>query len=276
MPPVRSLLIVLTLLAAGSAFAANPKARALAKEADKFYKENKYKEAAEKLQAAYELDDNPVYLYNIARALDQAGEIDASLESYRKYVALPSDTTSPDLVKKANLAMDRLRTLIANKKADEKIHESEKERLEREAAAAKDKAAEEAAHAREQKAAFDAKERERANAEKKHMDNKKLGALIAGGVGVVGLGTALGFGLAASGSKGAFVNANSVTQKKALQGATQTQAAVSDISLLLGLGGLVTGAILFPWNQLNQPEGSVSVAVSPLVGGAYGSVEVRF
>jgi len=276
MPRVRSLLLLLTLLAAGSAFAANPRARALAKEADKLYRDNQYKDAAEKLQAAYELDPNPVYLYNIARALDQAGEVSASLEAYRKYVALPSDTTSPDLLKKANLAMDRLRTLLADKKADEKIHDAEKERLEKEAATARAKAEQEAETAREQRAAFEAKERARAAAEKKSVDGKKLGALIAAGVGAAGLGSALGFGLAANGSRVGFANAQTVQQKQALQGATQTQALISDLSLLVGLGGVITGAILYPWNQSGDVEGSVSVAVVPTSGGAYGTVEVRF
>lgn len=270
---MRSLLILLTLLAAGLAFA-NPKAKALAKDADKLYRENRYKEAAEKLQGAYDLDANPVYLYNIARALDQAGEIEASLEAYRKYVALPSEGTSPELLKKANLAMDRLRTLVAQQKASETIHDAEKTRLEKEAQEARDKAALEEQRATKQKAAFEAKEKARLDAERKAGDTRKIGAIVAGGVGVVGLGCALGFGLAANGSRSAFATAPTVGQKLSLKGATQTQALVSDLSLLLGLGGLVTGAILFPWTQ--SPEGSVSVALTPTQGGAFGSVEVRF
>src|SRR3954466_10607225 len=127
---MRRLFLLAALTLAASAFPANPKASALAKDADRLYKDNKYKEAAEVLRQAYEADPNGLYLYNIARAYDQAGELELSQEYYRKYVALPSEDAQPDLVKKANLAMDRIRTLLARGSADKQVRDAEKQRLE--------------------------------------------------------------------------------------------------------------------------------------------------
>src|SRR5882757_7797608 len=94
-------LIGLTL--ACCAFAANPKAAQLAKDGDRLYKEGKYRDAAEALKQAYELDKNPVLLFNIARAYDQAGDLQIALDTYRQFIAVPD--IDPQLIKKANLAM---------------------------------------------------------------------------------------------------------------------------------------------------------------------------
>src|SRR5256885_12028992 len=93
------------LLCAGLAAAANPTAAALIKDGDRLYKENKYREAAEALKKAYELEPAAVLLYNIARAFDQAGELQLALDNYRQFVG--QEGADPGLVKKANLAMDR-------------------------------------------------------------------------------------------------------------------------------------------------------------------------
>ena len=92
---MRRLALFLALTIASAGLAANPKAASLAKEADRLYRDNKYKEAAETLKQAYEADPNALYLYNIARAFDQAGELESSLDYYRKYVGLPSDESTP-------------------------------------------------------------------------------------------------------------------------------------------------------------------------------------
>ena len=76
--------LALGLCLATLAAAANPKATALAKEADKLYKDNKYREAAQKLEEAYAVDPAPLYLYIIARAYDQAGDETACLGEVSK------------------------------------------------------------------------------------------------------------------------------------------------------------------------------------------------
>jgi len=272
-------LALVALLLAGHAFAApkaSDQAKDLAKEADKLYKDNKYAEAAEKLQQAYDLEPNPTYLYNIARAWDQAGELQKSLDTYRKYVAQPSDQTKPDLVRKANLAMDRLRTLVAKAEADRQVQAAEKQRLEEEANKARERADAEAEAARLQREALAAKEKAaREDAERKS-NSQKVVAFAVGGGAVVALGTSLGFALGAMGAKSAFNEATTAEVKDAKKSEAQTYAAVADVAVLVGLAAAVTAVILYPKGG-EPPKSSVSVAVVPLSGGgAFASVGASF
>ncbi len=250
------------------------KATAFAREADRLYKDNKYKEAAQTLKQAYELDPTPVYLYNIARAWDQAGELEQALDAYRQYVGLPSDATAPELVKKANLAMDRLRTLVARSEADKKYQDAEKRRLEDDKAKAESRAEAEARAAREQKKAFEAKERAAQEAQQSTLSTRKLTAFIVGGAGVVALGTSLAFSLLANGSRNSFRQATTLVDKQRFEAATRGQALVTDITLLVGIAAGVTAVILYPKGA--EPQGSVSVAFLLLPGGAAASLGGTF
>src|ERR1043165_563243 len=90
-------------LALSAEGAPRPRAAELAKTAEKLYLQAKYKEAAELLQRANELEPQPVFLYNIARARAQAGDLPSALDYYRQYVA--SSETDPTLVKRATLSI---------------------------------------------------------------------------------------------------------------------------------------------------------------------------
>jgi tetratricopeptide (TPR) repeat protein len=266
------LLAALTLSAA--ALGANPKASALAKDADRLYKDNKYKEAAETLRQAYEADPNGLYLYNIARAYDQAAELELSQEYYRKYVALPSDEAQPDLVKKANLAMDRIRTLLARGSADKQVREAEKQRLEADAKKAEARADAEAAEARKQRQEFAEKEKVRKEAENKQVNVRKLAAYGTGGVAIVGLGMALGFGIGTNGNRESFRTADTLTLKKQYEGATRTTAAVADVSLIVGVAAAVATVILYPKGE--EAEKSVTVVFAPVSGGGVAALGGTF
>lgn len=273
---MQRLLAWLACLVAVSAAAANPKAAALAKEADGLYRENNdYAGAAKKLEEAWALEATPVYAYNIARAWDQAGELDKSVEWYRRYVALPSDTTSPDLVRKANLAMDRLRTLLARREADKKLSEAELKRLADEARKAEERADAEAEAARVQRREFEQKEQARRQAEAKTVSTRKVAAFATGGVAVVGYGLAIGFGIAANGNRDAFRTAPTLAGKQQAEAATRTTALVTDVSLLVALAATAATVILFP-KQVTQ-EGGITIGFAPLAqGGGLASLEVRF
>ena len=263
---MRRLALLVALSIAANAIAANPKASALAKDADRLYKDNKYKEAAETLKQAYDADPTALYLYNIARAYDQAAELELSLEYYRKYVGSPSDETQPDLVKKANLAMDRIRTLVARGSADKQVRDAEKQRLEEDARKAEARADAEANEARKQRREFEAKEKVRKDAEEKRVNVRKLAAYATGGVAVVGLGMALGFGVATNTNRVAFTKADTLTGKVQYENATRTTAAVADVSLLVGLAAGVAAAILYPKGG-EEAEKSVTVVLAPIPGG---------
>ena len=67
----------------------DPRARAAAlyKEGAGLFRENRFKEAAEKFEAAYALDPSPILLYNLARAAEEQGDGAKSIFHYRTYLA---------------------------------------------------------------------------------------------------------------------------------------------------------------------------------------------
>lgn len=261
--PGLRLCTVLLLVSAAASWAATP--RALAKEADRLYKQGKYREAVDRLREAYQSEPNPVYLFNLARALDQAGEVDAALDAYRQYVSQKAEDTQPELVKKANLAMDRLRTFAAKAEAERAQQEAERKRLDDERQKAELKAAEETRAALEQRQAYEAKERAAREAEVSKVNGRRVGALVLGGTAVAAIGTAVGFGLWANGSKRAFLAATTLQDKARLEADTKTQALVADLALVAGLATAVGAVILFPKGP--APSGHVTVGVVPVTGG---------
>lgn len=255
--------VALAFLWASLAAAANPKATALAKDAERLYGSGQYKNAAKLLEEAIKLEAVPKFTYNLARCHDQAGDLQAALDAYRRYVSLPTTDTEPDLVKRANLSMDRLRGLIAKQDADSRIRDAEKERLEREAKEAQQRADTEAERARRQKAQFEAKEREKSEAQQGKSNGRKVAAFVVGGVGLAAFAAATVFGLLSNGSKQAFRTAVLLEDKRARQADTTAQALIADFSLVTGVACAVAALILYP---KGDPEPQASVTVVP--GGA--------
>src|SRR4051794_10001770 len=62
------------------------------KEGEKLYQAGKYREAAEALIKAQNLEPNPRLIYNIARAFDQAGDVVTALQYYQQYVGSAEGT----------------------------------------------------------------------------------------------------------------------------------------------------------------------------------------
>lgn len=271
---MRRLLGIAVLLLASLAWATNPKAAALAKDADKLYKDGKYAEAAELLKQAYDVDPNPLFIYNIARAWDQVGNVEKAVESYRQYIALPSDQTQPDLVKRANLSLDRLRNALAKAEAQKKIEDEKTQRLEDERNKAEQRAEQEAAAARKQREEIAAKEKREREAAARSTNGRKIAAFVTGGVGAALLATSLGVGLAANGSRTAFRNATTLEDKVRFESATKSQALATDLTLVAGVAAAVAAVIIFP--KGGDAQGSVGVAVVPVSGGAVASVGVEF
>jgi tetratricopeptide (TPR) repeat protein len=269
---MRWLALLLGLTLASHALAANAKANQLAKDGDRLYKDGKYREAAETLKQAYELDKNPVLLFNIARAYDQAGDLQIALDTYRQYVAL--EDTDPQLVKRANLAMDRLRALVARTEADKQVQEAESRRLKEEADSAKRKAEAEADAARRQREEFEAKEAARTREANKGAGTRKIAGIAPGALAVAGLGCGIAFGALANGSKQAFNSALTVEDKVRTEGQTKTQALIADISFAAALALGITFAVVFPWGAVfgGDAQTSVHVALGPTgvaLGGSF-------
>lgn len=267
---MRCFLFLAALFVSLPAFAANPKASALAKESQRLYDAGKYLEAADLLRQAYDAEPSALYLYNIGRAYDQGGELETAIEYYREYVGLPSESTEPDTVKKANLHMDRIRTLLAKSAAQKQMQDAEKQKLQDDAQRL------EAETERLRKERKEAEARDRAAREKAagETNGKKLAALAIGGVGVAALATSLGTAIAAAVNRGEYAKATTLVDKQRLQGETQRTAAACDISLLVGLAASVTAVILYP--KGDEPKPSVNVVLGPTAGGAFAGVEGRF
>lgn len=215
------------------------------KEAERLYNVGKYREAAELLEKVNEQEENPKLLYNIARAWDQAGELEKSLDAYQRYVG-SKEGTDPVLLKRAVLSIDRLKGLIA--KSDEERRKSEEARLkaEEEARAAQAKA--EADTAAAQKALEEEQARRAAEAEataKARSRNKAI-AIGAGVVGVLALGGGTFMGLQARSSKDKFDNAITVEDKRSFESQTKSQALLADVGFGVGIAALITAVIVYP------------------------------
>lgn len=91
--------IVAGLTAAAAADDADPKAKAASEfaEGQRLYEANSYAAAAAKFKAAWELDRDPAYLFNIAQALRFAKQCGEAADYYRKFLA--QVTSAPNLDK---------------------------------------------------------------------------------------------------------------------------------------------------------------------------------
>jgi tetratricopeptide (TPR) repeat protein len=250
------------LFSISSAQAANPKVGALIKEGDRLYKENKYREAAEALKKAYDLEPAGVLLYNIGRAYDQAGELKIALDYYRQFVG--QEGSDPTLVKKANLAMDRLRTLVAKDEAGRQVNDAEKKRLEDEARIAKEKAASETEKSRLQKEAYEAKEKAAVAAAQSKTGARLAGGLVVTGLAVVALGSGIAFGVLAGTSKTQFKAATTVADKQKF-----------DVSYVTAGAAAIAAILLFPKGG-SEPPKAVEVVFAPAPGGAYAGLQGSF
>src|SRR5947209_1819516 len=118
------LLLILGTTAASAAHGATRRERttALIREGERLYQSGQYKQAAETLIKAQALEPDPRLVYNIARAYDQAGELDLALDYYQRYVN-STEGTDPTLLKRSALSIERLRGLLAREEQSQKARE---------------------------------------------------------------------------------------------------------------------------------------------------------
>ncbi len=264
-------LLLLLLAVPPPAFArTHPKFTQLVKQAERLYGSGKYKDSAEKLIEAYVYDPHPRIIYNIARAYDQAGELELALEYYQRYVK-SNEGTDPTLLKRSALSIDRVRELI--KQGEE--NRQKQAQLAAEAKAADERATRESEGKR--RAQDELRLRESAAAEERvrARGHARIAAYTLGGVAVAGLGTGLVFALQSNGSKAQFLEATTVEQKKQFEARTRQQALIADIGFGVGLVAAATAVILHPWGP-DEPAAAGTEGVSLRVGPNNAGVEVRF
>lgn len=70
----------------GPALSAQEQAAQFFNEGREAFRDKKFRTAADKFRAAYNLDPAPILLYNLARAAEEMGDPEASIEHYRNYI----------------------------------------------------------------------------------------------------------------------------------------------------------------------------------------------
>lgn len=253
MPRFALFLVLGMALLAGAAWAGNSKATALASQAERFFKAQKFQDAAETLLKAYELDPVPLYLHNIGRAYEQLGELELALDYFGKYVNLPPAKTDAAVVK---AVLERYPSLAPDAKSEPaRKPAAPRPTLEPEQTPGPTEPALES------------------NPPAAPPISRTTLVVISGSIAVAGLGTALGCALGARGDKAAFRDAVTLSDKQKYEASTRTMAAITDVSLLLGVAAAVTTVILFPFPSAPS---SPSVSVTPLSGGAMAQMGVSF
>lgn len=271
---MRSRLLPLVLaasLAGLPALARSPRAEAnaLVRQAQRLYERGRYRDSAETLEKAQTLAPDPRLVFNIARAYDQAGELEKALDAYQRYVGSPNGT-DPTLLKRSSLAIDRLRGLIDQKEKARAADEAAQRHLQEQADAAKRRAQEQAEAAAQARAQADAQARAQAEAQAHAESRNRTLAYVAGGLAVAGLGTGIVAGLSARSAKNDFSDAQTVEDKESFRSSTQHRALIADVGFGVAIAGAVTAYLLWPKHS--------SVTVAPVVGSSGGgaAMQVRF
>ena len=272
---MRTLWILLALAAVGlsaPAQAARPSVSTLVRQAQRLYAQGRYAQAAKKLEQAEAISPHPRIVYNIARAYDQAGELDKALDYYQQYVG-SSEGTDPVLLKRSALAIDRLRGLLDARAKRQRETAEEQARLKAQADAAKQRAEEQAEAAARARAEAQAQAQADAEAHAKSIARARTFSYVAGGLAVAGLATGVGFGLAAKSAKNDFENAATVEQKQSFQSTTKSRALMADLGFGVAIAGAVTAYLLWP-KHADGMQAVVVPTAGPHGGGA--AVEVSF
>ncbi|MCP3139052.1 tetratricopeptide repeat protein [Pyxidicoccus xibeiensis] len=247
-------------------------APALIKEGERLYQAGKYKEAAEALKKAHELAPNPKLIYNIAFALENAGELRDALSWYQQYVG-STEGTDPTLLKRSARGIDRLQVLIKKEEQAQASADTERQKLQEEAEAARQRAEQEQAATR--RAEEENQRQRQAEYERamKSYKRQRIAAFAIGGVAVAGVGAGVLFGMQARDSREQFDLATRLEDKQARADDTKSKALLADIGFGVGLAGAITAIILYP-KEGPPVAGEVRVTLAPRGAGA--GMEVSF
>lgn len=239
----------------------------LIREGERLYQSGRYHDAAEVLIRAYAAEPNVLLLYNVARASDQAGELDRALEYYQRYVG-SAEGTDPTLLKRSALAIERIRGLIQQRQASE----AERQRLAEEKQRAEESARAEAEARDRARREAEAQERALELTRREGYQNAKTGAFVVGGIGAAAVINGAVWGVLALQTRQERLNAP-LDQKASLYSTLSTQALIADVSYGVGAAALITAIVLYP---KGPPPGAPAVSVVPTRGGVSASLEVAW
>jgi len=262
------------LLLSSTGFAAKgpeKSAAAWRKDGERLYDARKYLEAAEALQRAQELEPHPKLVYNIARAYEQANELDLALKWYEAYTQSDERGTDPTLLKRSVLAIDRLRGLIRQRDEQRAAQEAERRRLGEETQKAQARAESEAQAKLRAEEETRVQRRAVVESERRNYERARMSAFVAGGGALLGLGVGTAFGVMANTSRARFNDAQTVSDKQEFERQTRQNAVIADIGMGVGVAAAVTAFLLYP-KGAPPAEPQARLLVAPHGAG----VEVRF
>lgn len=195
------------------------------------YLRGDFQESIKDLDQAYALDPQPVMIYNKARAQEGLGNTDDAITLYEQY--LNQDPGTPD------------RGAIEQRVATLKKQRDEKAAL--------------------QKAQADAdKERaERASHPDPPPHKRSVLPYVVGGVGVVGIGTGVVFGILAKSNESDGNSAKSQTAAIDDRDSGSTKATVANVAFIAGGVLLAAGAV---WWALDRPRSKVAILPTGVAG----------
>jgi tetratricopeptide (TPR) repeat protein len=242
--------VVISAIAA----AANPKATALAREAESLYQDAKFTEAARALKSAYDLEPQAQFLFNMARALELAGQTGEAIETYQRYIVLPADETEVALVARAKATIETRTRPAQSVAAPTTSARSSGGKPKQKSEPGGD--IESAVVAPLPGAA----------------PSPKLPALLVTGVSAVALAVGVGFGVLAQSARFDFDHATTLQGKLSLQTTARTQALVADVCLAAGAVAAVTAVVLL----LKSDEAPLAVAFAPIRQGGLLALGLRF
>jgi tetratricopeptide (TPR) repeat protein len=243
-------------------------ARELIKQAERLYDQKNYLEAAEALEKAHAALPDPRLLYNIARAYDQGGKTREAIQYYEQYKARGTDL---QLLKRADLLLDRLKRQ-QQKKAEAEA-EAERQRLRDEAEAARRLAEEERESARRAEESHQqrlAAANEATRTARRHM---QMTSFTLGGVALASAGMGTFFGLKSREARARFDAATTLSEKSKAKTATVNNAVLADIGFGVGLAYAVAALLLYPKEPLPR-QGEARLTLAPRGLGA--GMEVGF
>lgn len=229
---------------------ASPKAQAAAlyQESVVSYRKGDFATTVDLLKRAYALDPEPVLLYNLARAYEGLGDIDAAIDTYTKYLAADPQAKDRGAIEQ------RLTTL--RRERDERIALQKQNETER-------------ARAEEARRQAAAKKNEPPPPAPK---SRSAAPYLVGGVGVAGIGTGVVFFLMAS-SQHSNAESEPIQQiAEQDQNRAKTYSTASTVAFIAGGALLAIGAT---WWILDTPKNPPSTQPAARVGVGPGHVNLE-
>jgi tetratricopeptide (TPR) repeat protein len=210
----------------------NARALALYKDSTKAYQEDRFQDAVNLLTEAYSLQQEPVILFNLARAYEGLGDLESAVESYSRY--LEREPTTPDR-KSIEQRIATLGKLIEARKALERQRDEERVR------------AEEA-----RKAAEEAQRRAALEEEQRH--GAGPWPWVVAGAGVAGVGVGVVFGVLSHNRYESAVGDAYRGPAQSDYSAAQTNANVANGAFIAGGVLVAAGAIWLLVDRLTTHE----------------------